>query len=164
MTINDAHGELPLIYLIGSLGNKQVPVVARQLRELGYRVFDDWYAAGPHADEHWRDYERARGHDMVTALSGPAAQHNLTFDRSWLDRADAGVLLLPAGKSGHLELAYLAWSRRVPTYIVFEHGFEAERWDLMYGLLPTTFIPTVNDLLAEMKRRADASYHTIGAD
>lgn len=160
MTINDAHGELPLLYLIGSLGNPRVPVVANQLRELGYPVFDDWYAAGPHADEHWRDYERARGRDMLEAIVAPAAQHNLTFDRSWLDKAGAGVLLLPSGKSGHLELAYLAFNRRIPTYIVFEHGINPETWDLMYGLLPSTIAGSVPEFLSHMKRRAEAGYHT----
>jgi len=39
------------LYLIGSLRNPRVPEVAEILRWNGHLVFDDWYAAGPEADD-----------------------------------------------------------------------------------------------------------------
>jgi len=57
------------VYLIGSLRNPAVPELANTIRALGYDVFDDWYAAGPEADDKWRDYEKARGHTYKQALS-----------------------------------------------------------------------------------------------
>ena len=39
------------LYVIGSLRNPAVPQVAKRLREAGFLVFDDWYAAGPEADD-----------------------------------------------------------------------------------------------------------------
>src|SRR5258706_9150607 len=96
-----------IVYLIGSLRSPRVPKVAEELRAAGYEVFDDWYAAGPEADDYWQRYEQAKGHTYAEALAGYAANHVFNFDRTRLMRADAGVLVLPAGKSGHLELGYL---------------------------------------------------------
>ena len=117
-----------LVYLIGSLRNPTVPHVANSLRELGWEVFDDWFAAGPEADDKWKDYEQVRGHSYQEALNGYAARHVFEFDQTHLDRADYGVLLLPAGKSGHLELGYLIGRAR-PGYIVLD---SPDRWDVMY--------------------------------
>ncbi len=132
------------IYLIGSLRNPRVPEVAKLLRGHGYDVFDDWYAAGPNADDHWRDYERERGHDLVTALDGYAARHVFEYDRSHLDRCHTGVLLLPAGKSGHLELGYLIGQGK-PGYIVLDG--DPDRYDVMYGFADAVY-RTVEDMLA----------------
>ena len=86
-----------MIYLIGSLRNPKIPMIAEQLRlDLGRDVFDDWYAAGPEADDYWRDYEKARGHGFAGALAGHAAQNVFLFDKRHLDRCDSAVLILPA--------------------------------------------------------------------
>lgn len=118
-----------VIYLIGSLRNPKVPDIAQVLRQWGWEVFDDWHAAGPEADDYWQRYEQARGHDYKTALSGYAARHVFGFDKFHLDRASAGVLVLPAGKSGHLELGYLIGQGK-PGYILLDG--EPERFDVMY--------------------------------
>ena len=118
-----------IIYLIGSLRNLEIPIVASRLRSIGYEVFDDWYAAGPEADDYWRDYEIGRGHTFREALDGYAAYHVWEYDRYHLDRANAGVLVLPAGKSGHLELGYLIGQGK-PGYILLDKN--PERYDVMY--------------------------------
>ena len=56
------------LYLIGSLRNPEVPSVGAVLRNIGYDVFDDWHAAGPTADDSWKEYEEARGHNYRQAL------------------------------------------------------------------------------------------------
>ena len=68
------------IYLIGSLRNPQVPLLGAELRKQGFDVFDDWYAAGPEADDKWREYEEDRGRTYPQALTGYAAQHTFEFD------------------------------------------------------------------------------------
>jgi len=65
---------MPRVYLIGSLRNPNIPVVAGLLRAEGYDVFDDWFAAGPEADDHWMAYEKQRGRTYDLALKGHAAQ------------------------------------------------------------------------------------------
>lgn len=143
VTVDEDGGSL--IYLIGSLRNPEVPVVAKALRDAGYEVFDDWYAAGPEADDYWQRYEQDRGHSYSVGLAGHAAQHVFGFDKTFLDRASAGILLLPAGKSGHLELGYLI-GRGSPGYILMPG--EPERWDVMYNFASGVFT-SVEALLKE---------------
>lgn len=117
------------IYLIGSLRNPKVTEVAEYLRGHGYDVFDDWMAAGPEADDYWQRYEQDRGNNYAQALQGYAAKHVYEFDLFHLNRCDIGVLLLPAGKSGHLELGYLIGSGK-PGFILMQD--DPERFDVMY--------------------------------
>lgn len=117
------------VYLIGSLRNPKIPAIANELREAGHDVFDDWFAAGPEADDYWQAYEKGRGRSLAQALDGLAAGHVFDFDYKHLTQAEAVVLALPAGKSGHLELGY-AMGRGTPGFILLEE--EPERFDVMY--------------------------------
>ncbi|KKK86420.1 hypothetical protein LCGC14_2763450, partial [marine sediment metagenome] len=124
------------LYLIGSLRNPEVPVVSESIRALGFDVFDDWHAAGELADTAWRDYELTRGHTYAEALRGYAARHVFDFDMGHLNAADAAVLLLPAGKSGHMELGYVLGQGK-PGYILFPEV--PDRWDVLYQLATDVF-------------------------
>lgn len=136
-----------IVYLIGSLRNPEIPKIAAALRLAGYDVFDDWFAAGPIADDCWRDYEVSRGHSFAEALDGYAAKHVLNFDLTHLNRSQAGVLVLPAGKSGHMELGYLLGQGK-QGYILLDA--QPERFDVMYGLA-TKVVSSVNELIEAMR-------------
>lgn len=141
-----------LIYLIGSLRNPRITEIGNTLRALpGFSVFDDWVAAGPEADDYWQAYEKARGHTFVEALNGWAAHHVYFFDKEHLDRADIVILVLPAGKSGHLELGYAIGKGKIG-YIVLDS--EPERYDVMYKFADRVFA-TVNDLVEYLSWRLD---------
>ena len=146
-----------LLYLIGSLRNPEVPHVDAQLRAAGFDVFSDWYSAGNLADDAWRDYEKGRGHDLVQALEGEAARHVFEFDKLWLERADAVVLMMPAGKSGHLELGW-ALGRGTPGYILLDN--DPERYDVMLKFA-TKVARNISELLRMLRgedmRRACAN-------
>lgn len=131
------------LYVIGSLRNPNVPQVAKQLRSAGFEVFDDWFAAGPRADDHWKDYEQSRGRSYSEAIDGAAATNVFRFDKANLDRADAVVLVLPAGKSGHLELGYVIGTGK-PGFILMPP--EDCRWDVMYRFA-TKVVDNVHDLV-----------------
>lgn len=118
-----------VIYLIGSLRNPAVPMIGNKLREQGFEVFDDWFAAGEIADDRWMEYEKGRGHTFKQALEGYAAGNVHAFDERHLNRADVGVLVMPAGKSCHLELGYMI-GRGKKGYILMDK--EPERYDVMY--------------------------------
>lgn len=118
-----------IVYLIGSLRNPDIPVIASQLRKTGHEVVDDWFAAGPEADDKWRNYEKARGRTYPQALrEGLAADHVFRFDLFHVERADAGVLVSPCGKSGFLELGYML-GRGKKGYILLD---SPDRWDVMF--------------------------------
>lgn len=119
-----------LIYLIGSLRNRDEMLrIGNELRSMGrFDVFDDWLAAGPTADDEWKVYEEGRGRTYKDALSGRAAKHVFDFDKHHLDRANVGVLVAPAGKSGHMELGYMI-GRGKPGLVLMDRP---DRWDVMY--------------------------------
>lgn len=118
------------VYVIGSLRSRHVVEVAQALRSEGLDVFDDWFAAGPEADDFWQSYETARGRTYAEALEGKAAKNVFEFDRKNLDRAKCVVLVLPAGKSAHMEFGR-AVGQGKPAFVYFSEG-EPERWDVMY--------------------------------
>lgn len=141
----------PVLYLIGSLRNQLVPAMAKLLEErTGYEVFADWFTPGPAADDYWRDYVKERWPEggIRKALSGHAARHIFEFDRSHIDRADAAVMLMPAGKSGHLELGYCIGQGK-PGFILFDA--EPERFDVMLNFA-TGLAFTVDELVPMLKR------------
>lgn len=125
------------VYLIGSLRNPNIPSYAKLLRDVGFEVFDDWFAVGPKADDHWMEYEKGRGRTYAEALKGYAARHTFDFDKIHIDAAQAGVLIYPAGKSAHLELGYMIGQGK-PGYILIPE--DLDRWDVM-----TQFATVVHD-------------------
>lgn len=136
-----------VVYVIGSLRNPEIPIIGNKLREAGFDAFDDWFAAGPIADDSWRDYELLRGHSYKQALEGHAAKHVFEFDLFHLNRSDVGLLVLPAGKSGHLELGYLRGQGK-PCYVLFD--VVPERYDVMYQFADDVFF-NVDEMVKELK-------------
>ncbi len=119
-----------MIYVAGSMSNRSgVLEVSRRLRSVGHEVFNDWIMPGEEANTKWQEFEQAQGRTFLEALYAPHAHNVFQFDKRHLDRADAFVLVLPAGKSGHLELGYVAGKGK-PTYILLDG--EPEKWDVMY--------------------------------
>lgn len=126
----------PKLYLIGSLRNPGIPVLGQKIRQLGYDVFDDWHAAGPNADDEWKRYEEERGRSYIEALQGEAATHVFNFDYSHISQADVAVLVLPAGKSGHMEFGFHL-GRGKTGYILLDP--DVTRWDVMYKFATGVF-------------------------
>jgi hypothetical protein len=126
------------IYLVGSLKHPIVPIVARRLRAEGHDVFDDWHGCGPEADLHWRNYERNRGHKFIEALYQPLATHAFEFDRVNMEARDVGILVFPAGKSGHIELGHFIFTPGKRGYILLRDEDPAD-WDLMYRFATGVF-------------------------
>lgn len=117
-----------MIYLIGSLRNPRIPLIANELRSWGHEVFDDWFAAGPTTDDDWQRYETIRGRSYKEALYGEHARDVFEFDKAHLMLSDTCVLALPAGKSGHLEFGWMMGLGK-RGYVLFER--EPERYDVM---------------------------------
>jgi nucleoside 2-deoxyribosyltransferase len=142
-------GGMKSIYLIGSLRNPKIPLIANTLRKAGHEVFDDWHSAGEKADDGWKLYEERRGRDYRSAIKGLSATHVFEFDMKHIQRVDVGVLVLPAGKSGHLELGYMV-GRGQAGYVLFEEEPDRDRWDLMYKIAHGIFFNT-DELLEVLK-------------
>ncbi len=124
-------------YVIGSLRNEEVTKVASELRSIGLDAFDDWMAAGEEADDYLRDYYRARGFTYSQVLESYSAKHIFSFDKHHLDRCDSALLVMPSGKSAHLELGYIIGLGK-PGYILMDQ--EPERVDIMHQFATKVFM------------------------
>ena len=124
------------VYLIGSLRNREaVQQVAARLRDNAYEVFDDWLAPGPEADDYWKEYEEARGRSYEQALKGWAAKQIFEFDSYHIQRSDIGILVMPCGKSGHIELGVMIGLGK-RSYVLMD---KPDRWDVMYKYAKNVF-------------------------
>lgn len=119
----------PLVYIGGSMANREsLLLLSAALRKAGLNVFNEWAAPGEQTDQKWKEFTQAQGFTFLQALAAPHAQDVFNFDKTWLDQADAFVLLLPAGRSAHTELGYMAGMGK-PAYVFMAE--EPERYDVM---------------------------------
>jgi hypothetical protein len=124
------------IYLASSWRNPFQPMLVGLLREWGHDVYDfrnpapdndgfRWSALDPD----WQQWTPEHYTELVT--THPVARAGFGFDLNALNWCDTCVLLLPSGRSAHLEAGYAAGQgKRVIVYLMPE-GFEPE---LMYLL------------------------------
>lgn len=124
------------IYIAGALKNPAVIDLANDLQAAGFDPFADWITPGPEADSFLLDYAKKRGWSYKKALESYAATHVFYFDKFHIDRCDALVLLMPAGKSAHIELGYARGCGK-PAFILFDA--EPERIDVMYKFATDIF-------------------------
>ena len=121
------------IYIIGALKNENITKIASSLRPK-YDVFDQWITPGPEADHFLFQYAKQRGWNYKEALTCDAAKNNFNFDKRHIDSSDIVVMVMPAGKSAHLELGYSIGMGK-EAHILFDE--EPDRFDLMYNFIPT---------------------------
>lgn len=131
--------QIKSIYIIGSLRNPEIPHIAKELKTLGIDAFAQWWGAGPEADDWWKEYNKLLGIPYEEALKDYAASSVFQFDKHHLDRCDAALLVLPAGRSGHLELGYVVGSGK-HGYILADDKLGKERWDVMYRFAEKVFM------------------------
>lgn len=141
------------IYLASSWRNTYYPDTLRLLRSQSYEVHDfrdpagyfTWAAIDP-AWEVWTPDEYA------AALGDPLADVGYNRDRGGMEWADTCVLLLPCGRSAHLEAGFMAGQgKRVIAYL--PEPIEAE---LMYRLLGEV-VTTPGRLLHALEKRDGAA-------
>lgn len=135
------------IYTVGSLRRDGVEQLSRHMRMLGHEVFDEWRAAGPHADDEWRDYFKRNGMTFRDALRSPFVHHILDFDKQWLDWADVVVVYGPAGLSSAVEMFYAATQGKTPVLYLEQ---DPERWDAMLLLIEGLQVVYGQDELEEV--------------
>jgi hypothetical protein len=98
------------IYVASSWRNMRQPAVVVALRAAGHEVYDfrhpapgnDGFGWGQ-IDPNWRDWTSEQ---FRAALDHSIARRGFEFDMNALQAADATVLVMPCGRSAHLELGY----------------------------------------------------------
>ena len=121
------------IYVASSWRNKIQPDVVLALRNDGHDVYDFCNPTAGDKGFHWSeidvDWQNWTPGQFVRALNHPLARSGFAKDKEALDWANCGVLVMPCGRSAHLEAGYLIGQGK-PVWIFLSDG-EPE---LMYKL------------------------------
>lgn len=121
------------IYVASSWRNPRQPEVVEVLRAAGHEVYDFRNPAPGNNGFHWREIDLAwqtwTPARFRRALLHPLVIDGFSRDKDALDWADAVVLVMPCGRSAHLELGYARGKGKM-TAILLSDG-EPE---LMYKL------------------------------
>lgn len=137
------------VYIGGALKNPEIVRITKLLQDNGFDPFSEWYTPGPEADVLWRDYERALGYNYREALQRPAARNTFGFDQRYITRMDAFLMVLPCGKSAHLELGYAIGRGKFGIIYMPE---DPDRWDVMY-LFAHAVVTSDDELIACLQGR-----------
>jgi len=141
------------IYVASSWRNQAQPMIVKTLREQGYEVYDFRNPEPGNNGFHWSEIdpewkvwtpERFR-----ESLNHPIAVEGFITDMSALAECDVCILVLPCGRSAHLEAGYAIGAGKL-TIILLSDG-EPE---LMYKMTPYIFtnIDEVLDCLKHVPR------------
>lgn len=71
------------------------------------------------------------GHNAITVFGFPKVRRAFEEDKKWLDWADVVLLILPSGKSAHLEAGYGKGQGK--HLIIYRDSFPPGEFDVMYG-------------------------------
>lgn len=143
------------IYVASSWRNAKQPLVVQRLREAGHEVYDfrnppnGTGFAWSEIDPQWQAW---RAVDYREKLDHPRAVEGYASDFNAMQWADVCVLVLPCGRSAHLELG---WSAGVGkrTIILTRDGEEPELMAKMATAITVSIPETISKLL-EFEREA----------
>lgn len=141
------------IYLASSWRNSLQPTVLAQLRAGGHEVYDFRNPPGgipngfrwSEIDPDWKAWSAVAYRDK---LKSPLAQRGFNSDLDAMKWADVGVLLLPCGRSAHLELGWMAGAGK-RTIILTRDGEEPE----LMALLASEICVSVEEILQSLAER-----------
>jgi len=150
------------IYIASSWKNEMVcRVMADLLRNEGHEVDCFCDPSSGRYVFHWTELvqrqEDLAKYDAIEFLADPRTQRAFAEDRSWLDWADTVLLMLPCGRSAHLEAGYgKGCGKRLFIYGDFLKG----EFDVMYGFAAGLFREMDIDLLCNALREEPTASNT----
>ena len=146
------------IYLASSWRNPNQPKAVELLRAAGQKVYDFRHPKPGNIGFSWGDVAANwlgwTPEEFTEGLQHEISQAGFRSDKEALDWCDTCVLLLPCGRSAHLEAGY-AIGQCKPTIIVLDADkFEPE---LMY-LLSAEVVPNINGMVEAVARTQEAAH------
>lgn len=128
------------IYVASSWRNQRQPSIVEMLRGLGHEVYDfknpsstDHGFSWSEIDPNWKQWTAA---EYRAALKHPVASRGFGLDMRALNGCDACVLVLPCGRSAHLELGQAVGAGKRTAVLLDDPISEPE---LMYLMLDHIF-------------------------
>ena len=120
------------IYIASSWKNADdVRVIASMLHELGFEVDDFTDDTKGRFVFHYSELGEVQVLDAINFLKDERSQRAFQEDKNWIDWADCVLLLLPAGKSSHLEAGYAKGSSK--KLVIYQYSYPKGEFDVMYG-------------------------------
>lgn len=146
------------IYLASSWRNAAQPLAVEGLRAAGHVVYDFRNPAPGNTGFQWAsvdpDWQAWSPEQFRNALNHPVANHGFHLDMEGIRNADVTVLLLPCGRSAHLELGYAHGAGKRTAILMLNR----EEPELMYRMVDKIAF-TMDELLAWLEyatRRSEA--------
>lgn len=152
------------LYVASSWRNDRQPNLVGLLRDVGHEVYDFRHPPGgdhlgfswSDVDPDWRAWSAPK---YLEALGHPIAVAGFDSDFAAMRWADAGVMVLPCGRSAHLEAGYFVGAGK-PLFIVLddaEFGGDLGHAvvELMYRMA-TAVVRDFGDLVDVLGREAAA--------
>lgn len=125
------------IYVASSWRNPYQPEIVRALRGVAHVVYDFRHPAPGDDGFHWsaidEDWESWTHWGYLDGLEHPLAENGFAKDFQAMKKADGCVLVLPCGRSAHLEAGWFKGAEK-PLIIVLIGAVEPE---LMYKMADT---------------------------
>jgi hypothetical protein len=120
------------IYMASSWKNIDgVRMWAHLLRKFGHTVDDFTDESNGRYVFYFKDLPDYENLNAITLLKRKQAQKAFAEDKSYIEWADVVFLLLPCGRSAHLEAGYAKGLGK--KLIVFQEEFPTGEFDVMYG-------------------------------
>jgi len=124
------------IYVASSWRNTYQPQIVERLREEGHEVYDFKHPSPGDNGFHWSDvdpeWKAWNVERYIEGLGHPLASQGFAKDMKAMLWAGACVLVLPCGRSAHLEAGWFIGKGR-PVYIFIPGKIEPELMYLMAG-------------------------------
>lgn len=129
------------IYIASSWKNQEAVLwLANSLENFGFEVDAFCRSTDKRYAFHWSemvdDEIELKQYDALSFLSDARVQRAFNEDKKWLDWADTVIMLMPCGRSSHLEGGYAKGSGKN----LFLYGeFRKGEFDVMYALADGLF-------------------------
>lgn len=137
------------IYVASSWRNNYQQDVVRALRGAGHEVYDfknprpnDYGFQWSEIDPDWQDWNTI---EYFECLKHPIADSGFASDMNALSECDVCVLVLPSGRSAHIEAGFAAGAGK-KLIVMIPEKIEPE---LMYKMTDH-WVQSINDLLLEV--------------
>ncbi len=139
------------IYIASSVKNeKEVLELGGKLREVGHEV--DMFCEARPGRKVFResDIKNIQKYDTKDFLEIPQVWKGFKEDKKWIDWSDCVIMLLPCGRSAHLELGYALGKEKLG----FIYGdLKKGETDVMHGFANDVYrLDEFQELLNRLKR------------
>jgi hypothetical protein len=142
----------PLLYVASSWRNPLHEGVAQALHVEGFDIYN-YREAGAEGlgfswsqiDPNWADWSL---NDYLVALHHPIAKAAFESDRTALTSCDALVLVMPSGRSAHVEFG-VAVGMGKPCFVLLQPE-KPRNWDLMYRFEGVRLCTSLAQLIGEI--------------